>query len=166
MKGKFIYICKTDLDGRDRGVYIQPTRRVFPTREEAQDRADAVSPGRVAIVVELPDWVEIDKDYYPVKRHEPLSLHPGSVPCVQCGYCCKLTSCGAAPYDPKRKMCSALVDNGDGTYSCGKYDEILALPEHIWKMSPAFGAGCCSPMNGDRQRIVKTIPSFTDIGMV
>lgn len=87
---------------------------------------------------------------------EPLPLAEGAKPCVQCGFCCKRTSCGAAAYDKALGRCEALIDNGDGTYSCGKYEEIMAMPRHIWTVCPAFGAGCCSSMfNDDRDRIVK-----------
>ena len=67
MKGRFIYICKTDTGHPDHGKYVQPSRRVYPTRAEAQHRADAVSPSRKPIVVELPEPVEVDEDYYPVE---------------------------------------------------------------------------------------------------
>ena len=68
MEGKFIYIVKTDKDGRDRGVYIQPTRRIFPTHAETVRQASSASPSRVPIVVELPFPVEVDKDYYPINK--------------------------------------------------------------------------------------------------
>lgn len=89
--------------------------------------------------------------------NEPLSLAEGARRCVLCGFCCKQASCGAAPYDKALGRCEVLLDNGDGTYSCGKYEEILAMPRHMWEMSPAFGAGCCSSINEDRKRIVRRI---------
>ena len=65
MKGQFIYICKTDSGLPDFGKYVQPSRRVYPSRKLAQDRADGVAPSRKAIVVELPEPVEVDENYYP-----------------------------------------------------------------------------------------------------
>jgi len=42
-----------------------------------------------------------------------------------------------------------------GSYSCGKYDEIMELdPEQM--ISPAFGAGCGS-LNSDRLAILKVL---------
>lgn len=67
MKGRFIYIAKTDTDGPDRGKYVQSTTRVFPTRQVAEHRARGVAPSRKPIVVELPEPVEVDAGYYPVE---------------------------------------------------------------------------------------------------
>jgi hypothetical protein len=88
---------------------------------------------------------------------ESLPLVEGARPCVQCGFCCKQTTCGAAEYDHTLSQCEALIENDDGTYSCGKYDEILEMPKFMWEMMPAFGAGCCSAMNSDRQRIIRNM---------
>jgi hypothetical protein len=68
MTGRFIYLCKTDKDGPDQGVYVQATRRVFPTRAEAIKRAEGASPSRKAFTVELPEPVEVDENYYPVEE--------------------------------------------------------------------------------------------------
>ena len=86
---------------------------------------------------------------------EELSLWPGASPCVQCGYCCRVRSCGFGAWDETNHRCSELVDLGDGTYGCRKYDEILASKDLSWHISPAFGAGCCSSFNSDRQAILR-----------
>ena len=70
MRGRFIYICRTDTDGPEQGKYVQPSRRVFPTRQVAEYRAKGVAPGRKPVVVELPEPVVVDDDYYPVKESE------------------------------------------------------------------------------------------------
>ena len=67
MQGRFIYICKTDSDGPEKGKYVQPTRRTYPTRAQAQNQANGAAPSRKAIVVELPEPVEVDENYYPVE---------------------------------------------------------------------------------------------------
>ena len=85
----------------------------------------------------------------------PLPLAEGASPCCGCGFCCRKTTCGAAPYDHAKGRCAALVDNGDGTCKCGKYAEIMAMPQKVWWLAPAFGAGCCSPGNSDRKRIAR-----------
>ena len=84
-----------------------------------------------------------------------LPLYPGSRPCVQCGYCCKVRSCGCAEYDINKGQCSALVDNGDGTYGCGIFKEITDKPISQWEMCPAFGAGCCCVFNSDRKKLIE-----------
>jgi hypothetical protein len=68
MKGQYIYIVKTDKDGPERGAYVQPSRKVYPTREVAKARADGVAPERKAIVVKLPEPVEISIHYYPIEE--------------------------------------------------------------------------------------------------
>ncbi len=46
--------------------------------------------------------------------------------------------------DEEKKQCSALVYNGDGTYGCSKFHEIINGDDLSWVIAPAFGAGCCS----------------------
>jgi len=84
-----------------------------------------------------------------------LPLWPGAKPCVKCGFCCKRTSCGAGEWDEEKKQCKELVDNGDGTYNCGAIERIISDPRGYWKVAPAFGAGCCSSLNQDRQDIIR-----------
>jgi hypothetical protein len=67
MKGRFIYIVKGDSGHPDHGKYVQPTRRVYPTSEMAQEKADGAAPSRKPIVVELPEPVEVGDDYYPIE---------------------------------------------------------------------------------------------------
>ena len=67
MTGRFIYIVKGDSCQPDCGKYVQPSRRVYPTREQAQYRADGASPSRKPIVVELPELVEVDENFYPIE---------------------------------------------------------------------------------------------------
>ena len=87
------------------------------------------------------------------KKSGVLPLCVGAVECCRCGFCCKQSACGAASYDHARGQCEELVDNDDGTYSCGIFDKIVAMPKAMWQASPAFGTGCCSGMNSDRARI-------------
>ena len=86
---------------------------------------------------------------------KPLKLWPGSRPCVHCGFCCKKTPCGFGRLHSSGKGCAFLTEKPDGTYDCGIFDEIVGGKDETWKVSPAFGAGCCSPMNEDRARIVR-----------
>ena len=60
MKGKYIYICMDD-----QGNYVQPSRKVYPTRQDAEQRTKGVDPNRKPIVVEISEPVEVDSDYYP-----------------------------------------------------------------------------------------------------
>jgi hypothetical protein len=45
-----------------------------------------------------------------------------------------------------------LVYDDAGQASCRRYEEIPNMPQERWWMAPAFGAGCCSPMNPKRHR--------------
>jgi len=79
-------------------------------------------------------------------------------PCIRSGFCCKQGTCPYGVYDIKAERCRHLVDDvevspGQFTTKCAIYDHINEQPESIW--SPAFGAGCCSPMfNPDRDAII------------
>lgn len=86
---------------------------------------------------------------------EPLPLWPGAKPCLQCGHCCKVRSCGFGDWDEAKHQCVELVDNGDGTFRCAIYDKIIKGDDKSWKMAPAFGAGCCSGWNSDRLELEK-----------
>lgn len=85
---------------------------------------------------------------------ELLPLWEGAVPCVRCGYCCTVRSCGFANYDDHAGKCAELIENGDGTFRCGRFEEIIKLPPSAWFCAPAFGAGCCSPGNTKRKEVV------------
>jgi len=75
-------------------------------------------------------------------------------PCLRSGYCCKQRPC---PYgevtSPSNPSCRHLQRDESGRYECGIYDQIVRQPGS--EISPAFGAGCCSPMNSDRQDLVE-----------
>lgn len=82
---------------------------------------------------------------------KPLPLYPGSKPCQRTGYCCEQGPCAFGVWDAAAHRCAFLTYEGT-TASCAKYDEILARPAAEWAMNPAFGAGCCSPLNPRRHR--------------
>jgi len=69
--------------------------------------------------------------------------------CVQCGYCCKVAPCPYGEWDYEKKQCKFLELKGED-YECQKYEEIKNDPRA--EFSPAFGKGCCSSLNSDRQR--------------
>lgn len=70
--------------------------------------------------------------------------------CVRSGYCCKAAPCPFGKWNPERTQCAHLVGEGPGHYACGIYDEIVGQ-EASAEFGPAFGAGCCSPLNTDRR---------------
>lgn len=87
--------------------------------------------------------------------NDPLPLYEGSVPCVSSGFCCRKAPCGFGEWDEEKQQCKYLEDQDDGTALCGRYEEILEMPVDQWYHSPAFGAGCCSPLfNEARQKIL------------
>ena len=87
------------------------------------------------------------------KIDQTLHLWEGSRPCIHCGYCCKVRSCGYGKWDEEKHQCTSLVSKPDGTYDCGKFKEIVNGPDKSWHLAPAFGAGCCSPWNEDRIKL-------------
>ena len=90
-------------------------------------------------------------------KGRPLKLVKGAKECLRCGWCCKRCSCGHGKYVNAEWKCGNLVDNRDGTFSCGIHQGIIDLPPEEWIIIPAFGAGCCSPMNGDRKNLEKRL---------
>lgn len=73
--------------------------------------------------------------------------------CVGSGYCCKKAPCGFGEAD-ETGGCRFLVvwQQSETTierYRCGKYAEIIGRPGA--ELSPAFGAGCCSPLFNTRR---------------
>lgn len=85
----------------------------------------------------------------------PLAVIDGRTvaPCVRSGYCCKKAPCGFGDWNAEKTQCKHLETGTDGRYQCGIAAEIVKDP--TWVFSPAFGAGCCSPMNSDRQGIIR-----------
>jgi hypothetical protein len=66
--GWYIYMIRTDSNGEDEGKYVQPSRKVFPTRKMARLRAEQASPSRDPIVVKLRRPVPVDHNLYPLKE--------------------------------------------------------------------------------------------------
>ena len=75
-----------------------------------------------------------------------LPLEPGALPCVRCGYCCRVAPCPFGRWDEQHGACAELTGEGD----CAAFAHIVALPVAAWWAAPAFGAGCCSPLNPAR----------------
>lgn len=72
--------------------------------------------------------------------------------CVRSGFCCKKAPC---PYGEGVPCVHLIPDPSStaGQYLCARYDEISKDPGAYW--SPAFGAGCSSPLfNTDRERVL------------
>jgi len=80
--------------------------------------------------------------------------------CFRSGFCCKRGVCPYGEWDSEKSQCSFLEEDakiGEAqTYRCGIYEHIQKQPGA--NFSPAFGAGCCSPLfNEDRTRIIKEL---------
>lgn len=73
--------------------------------------------------------------------------------CIRSGYCCKQAPCGFGVWDADKHQCKHLQQDQAGQYECGIACEIVTQPG--WELSPAFGSGCCSPLNGDRAIILR-----------
>ena len=86
-----------------------------------------------------------------------LDLHPGAHPCLRCGYCCRKATCGfgESTHGQEEGRCAHLKGDEPGKYECAIAQEIMAQPRTRWFLSPAFGAGCCSPLNSDRQALAE-----------
>jgi hypothetical protein len=78
--------------------------------------------------------------------------------CVRSGYCCKKAPCPFGEAGPDG-ACIFLKEDGHigqhTTYRCERYDFILTQPGA--ELSPAFGAGCCSPLNSDHVGIMRAL---------
>lgn len=78
--------------------------------------------------------------------------------CVRSGFCCKQHPCPFGEWDDAGEQCKHLLEIGrlarnTPVYECGIYSEIIDQPGA--EISPAFGAGCCSPLfNHNRARII------------
>lgn len=75
--------------------------------------------------------------------------------CVRSGWCCKQGPCPFGEWDEDLNQCKFLVGSEIGQYSCSKYDEIVDEPANRWGFSPAFGFGCSSALNPDRQLLIR-----------
>lgn len=82
-------------------------------------------------------------------------------PCVRSGFCCRQAVCPFGMWDGEREQCIHLqgdheVAPGVWMMRCDRYEEIVASGKG--EFSPAFGAGCCSPMfNQDREAIIRAM---------
>lgn len=88
---------------------------------------------------------------------KPLEVYEGAVPCVKCGFCCKNAPCGFGEWNAGKGCCCMLVDKKDGTYECEIYEDIIKGEDKSWHIAPAFGAGCCSSVNRDRQALLRRL---------
>ena len=82
---------------------------------------------------------------------------PKYQPCVGSGFCCKRSPCPYGEPAPDTGWCIHLTPwEGDTLesprYRCGRYEYIKDQP--FANSVPAFGGGCCSTINEDRDRIV------------
>lgn len=76
-----------------------------------------------------------------IKEHQQLQCRNMTSQCVHSGYCCRQAPCPFGKWNEHKHQCEFLTDDN----MCAKYDEIKDLPGA--DISPAFGAGCCSPLN-------------------
>lgn len=93
-------------------------------------------------------------------------------PCIRSGFCCKQGPCffGQSHHqidsrfwtevledENNLNQCIYLEIKDTGTfnerYNCGIADWIRKQPNS--NISPAFGGGCCSPLNPDRKKILE-----------
>lgn len=81
---------------------------------------------------------------------QPLPLFPGARTCIHSGYCCRIAPCPFGTWDAARHQCVHLTVENE----CAIFYKILERPEEEWKWAPAFGAGCCSPLNPTRQAML------------
>ena len=70
-------------------------------------------------------------------------------PCVLSGFCCKQAPCPFGEWNQAETQCQHLEGDRPGRYSCGIHDQIIGQPGA--EFIPAFGGGCCSPLNSDRR---------------
>lgn len=76
--------------------------------------------------------------------------------CVGCGYCCRSAVCivGRTRYGNIAAPCPLLARK-DGRWRCLAVLEAKGARELHLKSVLAIGAGCCSPLNSDRQEKIK-----------
>jgi hypothetical protein len=68
------------------------------------------------------------------------AAYAAKYPCVKCGMCCRKGVCPYGEWSGVEKSCIYLTSDN----LCSIYTIIKKNPESEW--SPAFGAGCSSPM--------------------
>lgn len=78
--------------------------------------------------------------------------------CVHSGYCCRVRPCQFGESLPDKPQCKHLTADN----KCGIYERIIALPTNNWYAEPAFGAGCCSPLNSDRDAMLRADPDLAE----
>ena len=71
--------------------------------------------------------------------------------CLRSGYCCKQAPCPYGKWDESKHQCVYLEGDRPGEYRCGIHSQIVQDPRS--RISPAFGAGCSSSLNEDRQNL-------------
>lgn len=73
--------------------------------------------------------------------------------CLNSGWCCRKSLCDFGEWNHEQSCCRYLVPslNEPDRFLCDKYEEISVYPSA--KDNPAFGYGCCSPINSDREAI-------------
>jgi len=70
---QYIIICLQDRIEQHPATYVQTTRKRFVRKEDAEYRAQGISPERMAVVVEIPS-VPIDKEGYPIYEKNPIGV--------------------------------------------------------------------------------------------
>ena len=61
---------------------------------------------------------------HPIADSEDFPIEP----CIHCGFCCMQTPCGFGEWNSTKTQCQFLDAQDDGTYLCGKYDDIVKDP--------------------------------------
>lgn len=79
-----------------------------------------------------------------------LPLTPRARPCVRCGFCCAQAPCPFGTPGPGGR-CLHLTGDAPGAHACSIINSIVQQPPWRWRAAPAFGAGCCSPLNNQRR---------------
>lgn len=76
-------------------------------------------------------------------------------PCLGSGFCCKQALCGVGVtrHGLREGPCPSLVDR-DGRHYCGEVLAAQGLDRVHLERILYIGAGCCSPLNSDRARMV------------
>lgn len=86
----------------------------------------------------------------------PLESQPR--PCLKSGFCCTKAPCEFGEWNEDKSACKYLTEPNDiGQRDCGRFEWIVENAPN-YKLYPAFGAGCCSPIgNMMRNKIGETI---------